>query len=131
MINECNFVPTIPTKDLAASRKFYEDTLGLTVEGDDPNMGVWFRVPSGVVYLYESEYAGTAKHTLVSLESDHIDDDIQELRDHGVTFETYDLPGVEWDGDVAKMEGMKGVWFKDPAGNILGMFEKSAVLAHS
>lgn len=131
MIRECNFVPTIPTKDLARSRKFYEETLGLPVEVDDEKMGVWYRSGSGIVYLYESEFAGTAKHTIVSLESDHIDEDIQELREHGVRFETYDLPGVEWEGDVATMENIKGVWFKDPSGNILGLFEKSGVLAHT
>jgi catechol 2,3-dioxygenase-like lactoylglutathione lyase family enzyme len=132
MINECNFVPTIPTKDMAASRRFYEEVLGLPIDTEDPEMGVWYRVPSGIVYLYESEFAGTAKHTLVSLESEHIDEDIQELRDRGVTFETYDLPGVEWEGDVASMgDKVRGVWFRDPAGNILAMFQKARVLAHT
>lgn len=137
MIKECSFIPTIPTKDMAASRRFYEETLGLQVAVDDEDMGVWYRAGGSMIYLYETPHAGTAQHTLVSIESDHIDDDIQELRDHGVSFEVYpDLPFVEWDGDVAHMSGgdqgsMKGVWFKDPAGNVLGMFEKAPVLAHA
>jgi catechol 2,3-dioxygenase-like lactoylglutathione lyase family enzyme len=131
MLSECNAVPTIPTRDLEASRRFYEDVLQLPVEMEDEQMGVWYRVHNGIVYLYESPHAGTAKHTLVSFESDHIDEDIQQLRDGGVTFETYDMPGVEWDGDVASMDEMKGVWFKDPAGNILALFQKSPVLAHT
>jgi catechol 2,3-dioxygenase-like lactoylglutathione lyase family enzyme len=131
MLSDCNAVPTIPTRDLSSSRRFYEDVLQLPIEHEDERMGVWYRMAGGLVLLYESEYAGTAKHRLMSFESDHIDEDIQQLRDGGVRFETYDLPGVEWDGDVAVMDGAKGVWFQDPAGNILGMFEKSMVLAHT
>lgn len=131
MISECNLVPTIPTKDLARSRRFYEEVLGLKVEGEDAGVGVWYRCGSGIAYLYETPFAGTAQHTLASIESDHIDDDIRELRDKGVSFETYDMPGVDWQGDVAVMDGKKGVWFKDPAGNILAMFDKAGVLAHT
>ena len=136
MIRDCNFIPTIPTSDLAASRRFYEETLGLSIAMDDETMGVWYRTGTGMLFLYETSYAGTAKHTLVSIESEHIDDDIQELRDHGVTFETYpELEYVEWEGDVARMGDergtIKGVWFKDPAGNVLGMFEKAPVMAMS
>ena len=131
MISDCNLVPTIPTKDLALSRRFYEDVIGLRVRGEDPDMGVWYECGGSAVYLYETQFAGTAEHTLASLESEHVEEDIQELRDKGVRFETYDMPGIEWDGDVAIMQGQKGVWFRDPAGNILGMFQKSEVLARA
>jgi hypothetical protein len=33
------------------------------------------------------------------------------------------MPGVEWEGDVAVMDGMKAAWFKDSEGNILALFE--------
>ena len=132
MLRDCNAVPTIPTRDLPASRRFYEEVLQLPVEMEGEEMGgVWYRMHNGIVFLYETEFAGTAKHTLLSFESDHIDEDIQQLRDAGVSFEKYDLPDVEWDGDVASMGDTKGVWFKDPQGNILGLFEKSMVLAHT
>ena len=128
MFSECNAIATIPTKDIEASRRFYEDVLGLPIERDD-EMGIWYRCGGTTVYLYETDFAGTAEHTLVSFESAHIDDDIGELRERGVSFETYALEGVEWDGDVANFGGMKGFWFKDPAGNILGMFDNAMVAA--
>jgi catechol 2,3-dioxygenase-like lactoylglutathione lyase family enzyme len=132
MLKDCTAVPTVPTKDMAGSRRFYEEVLELPVDGEMEGMGVWYRTGTGILFLYESEFAGTAKHTLVSFETDHFDEDIQQLRDGGVRFETYDnVPGVEWNGDIADMGDSRGVWFTDPAGNILGMFEKSAVLSHS
>ncbi len=138
MISDCTAVPCIPTKDVASARRFYEDVLGLHVK--DENMGgITYELGSGTtLFLYESEFAGVAKHTLCNLESDHVDDDIADLRDKGVRFETYDgLDGVSFDQDgVATMTGedvegeMHGVWFKDPDGNILALFETADVTAN-
>jgi hypothetical protein len=45
---------------------------------------------------------------------------VAELQARGLTFEHYDLPGVDWDGDVATIEGMgRAAWFKDSEGNTL------------
>ncbi len=135
MISDCTAIPCIPTKDLKSARRFYETTLGLHMSGEDPG-GITYEVGSGSLYLYESEYAGKAGHTLMNLESQHVDQDIADLREHGVRFETYpDMEGTDFDEDgvaVSKFEGvgeMKGVWFKDPDGNILALFQKSPVLA--
>lgn len=135
MISDCTAIPCIPTKDIASAKRFYEGVLGLKELSSDPG-GINYVVGSGSLYLYESEFAGTAKHTLMNLESDHVDDDIADLRDKGVRFETYeDLEGVEFDDrGVATMSmpdvgDMHGVWFKDPDDNIIALFEKSPVLA--
>lgn len=134
MISDCTAVPCIPTKDVATARRFYEDVLGLQVQ--DENMGgVTYQLGSGTLFLYETEFAGMAKHTLCNLESDHVDDDIADLREKGVRFETYDdLEFVSFDANgVATMgEGDMqghGVWFKDPDGNILALFETADVPA--
>ncbi len=129
MISECAAVPTIPTRDMASARRFYEDVLGLEVK-DDVMGGVLYEVGPGTLFLYETEHAGLAKHTLVNFATDHVDDDIASLREKGVRFETYDgLEGVTFEDGVASVEGMKGVWFTDPDGNILALFETADVLA--
>jgi hypothetical protein len=47
---------------------------------------------------------------------------VQELKGKGVSFEHYDnLPGTTRKGDTYVAGGMKLAWFKDPAGNILGL----------
>lgn len=126
MIAEAQAVACIPVKDIASARRFYEDVLELKVTGEDSSGGLSLECGSGTgLYVYETPHAGTAKHTLCAFNSDHVDDDIADLRDKGVTFDTYDMPDVEWDGDVAIMgdERMRGVWFHDPDGNTLGLFQ--------
>ena len=45
---------------------------------------------------------------------------MHDLKAKGVTFETYDMPGVEWDGEIASMAGMgRAAWFKDSEGNTM------------
>ena len=48
---------------------------------------------------------------------------MRELKDKGVFFEQYDMPGLEKQGDLYVAQGMKTTWFKDPDGNILSLFE--------
>jgi hypothetical protein len=70
--------------------------------------------------IYQTEYAGQAGHTIAQWHVDDVDAVVRELADKGVTFEHYDMPGVEWDGDVASMGGMgKAAWFKDSEDNVL------------
>ena len=51
---------------------------------------------------------------------DDIETTVRDLEAKGVTFETYDMPGVTWDGVLASAPQMgKAAWFKDSEGNIL------------
>ncbi|MCB0878074.1 MAG: VOC family protein [Thermoleophilia bacterium] len=126
MIGSTKAVACIPVRDLESARRFYEDTLGCEVLGQNEG-GLMLAAGDGSeLFVYPTEHAGTARHTLVSFRTDHVDDEIAELKDHGVTFETYpDMPGVSWDGEVAVMgeAEARGVWFTDPDGNILGLFQ--------
>ena len=46
---------------------------------------------------------------------------VEDLRTSSVAFEHYDLPKTTRDGDIHEMAGMRGVWFKDPDGSIIGL----------
>ena len=72
---------TLPTKDLLKARAFYEDTLGFTPERESA-AGVSHQSGGGMVFLYESEYAGTNKATAVSFDvpMSAFDDEISALR---------------------------------------------------
>ena len=48
---------------------------------------------------------------------------VAELRDKGVRFEEYDLPGLKTVNGIAELGGTRGAWFKDPEGNILSMVQ--------
>jgi len=44
---------------------------------------------------------------------------VQALRAAGVTFEHYNLPGAQRDGDIHVFGDFRAAWFKDPDGNVL------------
>ena len=49
--------------------------------------------------------------------------EMEDLREKGVRFEEYDLPGIKTVDGVATMGEHKGAWFKDPSGNILALHQ--------
>ena len=122
MLSEFTPVPTLAVRDLEKARTFYEDVLGLTQVGDAPD-GVMYRAGSSQILVYPSAYAGTNKATAVSFEvpGGQFDDEVAALRAHGLTFQTFELPGASWVDGVATSDGMKAVWFADPDGNILNL----------
>jgi hypothetical protein len=46
---------------------------------------------------------------------------VAALKERGVRFEHYDMPGLRLEGDVHVGSDMKVAWFKDPDGNILNV----------
>jgi len=122
MLGKADATPMIAVKDLDRARTFYEDTLGLK-QVDDFGEGFMLRSGATKVSVYRSEFAGTNKATALSFDVDDVDSQVRELKDKGVSFEHYDLQGLERQGDVYVAQGMKTAWFKDPDGNILSLME--------
>ena len=122
MLGKAAATPMIAVKDLDRARTFYEDTLGLK-QVDDFGEGFMLRSGATKVSVYRSEFAGTNKATALSFDVDDVDSQVRELKDKGVSFEHYDLQGLERQGDVYVAQGMKTAWFKDPDGTILSLME--------
>jgi len=125
MLAKADATPMLAVKDLDRARKFYEDTLGLKAKGEWAE-GVTLESGDTRINLYRSEFAGTNKATALTFDVDDIDKEVVELKQKGVLFEQYDLPGLQRDGDLYVGEGgFKTTWFKDPDGNILSLMEES------
>ncbi len=126
MLGTADATPMIAVKDLDRARRFYEETLGL--ETTEEMGGEVLSVNSGgtTISVYRSEFAGTNKATALTFDVADIAAEVGELKDKGIFFEQYDMPGLEQQGDFYVAEGMKTAWFKDPDGNILSLFEGSA-----
>ena len=60
-------VPTLAVSDLSRARGFYEDTLGLTAEREEPG-GVILPLRRRDLFVYSSAYAGTNKATAVTFD---------------------------------------------------------------
>lgn len=126
MLGKSDATPMIAVKDIDRARRFYEETLGLPTK--EAMGGEVLEVTSGgtLINVYRSEYAGTNKATALTFEVDDIEAEVRELKDKGIFFEQYDMPGLEKQGDLYVAQGMKTTWFKDPDGNILSLFEGQA-----
>jgi predicted enzyme related to lactoylglutathione lyase len=120
MLNASKVTANVPAKDLARARRFYADVLGLTPADENPGGLVYTTSGGTTFFLYETEYAGQAGHTIAQWHVSSVTDEVRDLKAKGLEFEHYDMPGVTWDGDVATMQGMgRAAWFKDSEGNIM------------
>jgi catechol 2,3-dioxygenase-like lactoylglutathione lyase family enzyme len=117
-----NASATLAVSDLARARDFYENTLGLAPLQATPGFTL-YTSGSSVVLVYPSEYAGTNQATAATWAvGGDFDAIVQDLKGKGVTFEHYDnLPETTREGDVHTAGEFRGVWFKDPDGNILNL----------
>ena len=123
MLGKADATPMIAVKDLDRARSFYEGTLGLK-EVDDFGEGFMLKSGDTTLSIYRSEFAGTNKATALTFNVDDVEKEVGELKEKGIFFEHYDLPGLQPKGDLYVGEkGFKTAWFKDPDGNILSLIE--------
>lgn len=125
MLGDHDPIPTLAVKDVQTARDFYEGVLGFSPVGEPPE-GVMYTSGKTTFFVYPSSFAGTNRATAMSFQipSDRFDAEVAALREHGITFTTFDAPGLEWDDGVARMGddgAYKSAWFEDPDGNILNV----------
>lgn len=120
MLGESPVCGTIAVKDIEAGKSFYGGTLGLN-QLEETMGGVMYESGGGKLFVYESQTAGTGQATCASWRVSEIGSVVSELKARGVVFDTFDLPGAQWDGEVASLGGVHSAWFKDPDGNALNV----------
>lgn len=114
--------------DLEAAKKFYSDTLGLTIH-EQPGMGFDITFASGhSVFVYDKADHQPATFTILNFPVDDIDKTIEDLEHRGVTFIRYDnLPAPQDEKGIlrglASGYGPDIAWFNDPSGNILAILQ--------
>jgi catechol 2,3-dioxygenase-like lactoylglutathione lyase family enzyme len=115
---------TIPAWDMERAKSYYTETLGFSVKLEDP-AGVQFE-SGGVEFGIFPTFSGEpASHTIAAWQVDDLEAEMAELRDRGVTFEEYDMPGFKTENGIADLGGGKGCWFKDSEGNTLAIFRRA------
>jgi catechol 2,3-dioxygenase-like lactoylglutathione lyase family enzyme len=120
MLSTKDAMATVAVKDLAKAKRFYGDKLGLSQVGKALPGVVSYRSGAATIVIYESEFAGTNKATAATwVVGDEFDSIVRTLKNAGIVFEHYDLPGLERAGDIHVAGDFKAAWFKDPDGNIL------------
>ncbi|TKJ19117.1 VOC family protein [Blastococcus sp. CCUG 61487] len=121
MLNDSTVEANIPASDLDRARAFYADKLGLTPRQEFDVEALGYETSGGTRFnIYRTEFAGQAGHTIAQWHVADIESEVRDLKAKGVVFEVYDLPGVEWDDEIATLPGMgRAAWFKDSEGNVM------------
>lgn len=123
MIADHRVTVMLPARDTTRARVWYEEKLGLKPDRTT-DYGATYTLKGGTpMFLYESQFAGSAGHTLLSFDTDDLARDMRELRAKGVAFEEYDLPDLKTVDGVADFDSVKNAWFKDSEGNIIGLVQ--------
>lgn len=113
--------------DLDKAKEFYGGTLGLDVSTNE--MGILdVKLPGGghgIIYPKPDHQPAT--YTALNLMVEDIDASVDELIAAGVTMEHYDQPEMTTNerGIVRNEYGPPIAWFKDPAGNIISVIQRS------
>jgi len=121
MLTDAPVIPTLPVVDLQRAISFYKDKLGLAVEQAMKGATI-IRCGEGTkLFLYQRAQT-KADNTAAGFSVKDIEKTIKELKDKGVVFEQYDLPGLKTNEDgIADDGSTKSAWFKDTEGNILAI----------
>ena len=130
MLGEARTATRLPAQDLNRARAFYAQKLGLEPVDERPG-GLLYRCAGGGEFaLFDSAGAASGTFTQMAFEVDDIEVTVAALRERGVVFEEYDLPGIETVGGIAQIQGNypskgasgeRGTWFRDSEGNLLGI----------
>jgi len=116
--------------NLEKAEKFYAETLGVKVDKEEMGLSLHLPGTDTVVFVYDKPNHEPAPFTILNFVVEDIDTAIDELTKRGITFERYDDMPAEQDekGVLRGLSHNMGpdiAWFKDPAGNVLALLQKS------
>lgn len=122
MLQKAPMYSYTPVKDVARARKFYEEKLGFKPK-QETGGGVVYAFGKGTAcFLYPTPNAGTSQASQAFWEVEDIEHEVTELKARGVSFEQYDMPGMDKNG-ISTGGGAKAAWFKDTEGNIMALVQ--------
>jgi catechol 2,3-dioxygenase-like lactoylglutathione lyase family enzyme len=124
MLGDQFVFPILLSKDLAKSRDFYHETLGLDILRHDEER-IIFRCGSGSQVAVTLSTTGTSDtQTQLAWRVPDIRAELADLRARGVRIEAYDAPDPVTDADgVADMGYAWAAWFLDPSRNVLAIIQ--------
>jgi catechol 2,3-dioxygenase-like lactoylglutathione lyase family enzyme len=120
MLSEFLAVTTLVVTDIDRAKAFYQDELGLTLLEETPAT-CRFGAGKGSQLSIRRGQPAASGQTVMHFEVEDIEAVVRDLTSQGVTFEEYETPKTV--NFIAQFGPARGAWFKDPAGNVLGLRE--------
>ena len=123
MLEDAKVMAIVPVHDLGRARTFYEKMLGLIPrEVNEAEGQVIYSLNDTGLLVYQTE-AAQGEATKAGFVVGDLAKEMADLKNHGVVFEEFDLPGLKTVNGVVESSQGKGAWFKDLDGNYLSIME--------
>lgn len=123
MLSDHPVFPILLSTDLAASRTFYHDTLGLEILREDEER-IIFRCGGGTQLVVTRSTIGTADtQTQMAWRVPDLQAALADLQARGVRIEEYEAPDPVTVDGIADMGHSWAAWFTDPSRNVLSVIQ--------
>jgi catechol 2,3-dioxygenase-like lactoylglutathione lyase family enzyme len=123
MLGDHLVFPILLSTNLAASRAFYHDTLGLDILREDDER-IMFRCGGGSQLTVTLSQIGTAdRQTQLAWRVPDLRAELADLRARGVPIQEYDAPDPKTEDGIADMGVAWAAWIIDPSGNALAIIQ--------
>jgi catechol 2,3-dioxygenase-like lactoylglutathione lyase family enzyme len=124
-ITDASVHATLAVADLEKAKAWYAEKLGweplAIVEVPDTAI---YKVGDSYFTLYPTQFAGTAKNTVMNWNVADVRVEVERLKRRGVTFEEYDFGEYKTvDGIMSDPAGGSTAWFKDLDGSIVALLQ--------
>lgn len=121
-LQDCALIAFVPATDLARSRAFYADVLGLALVEETPFACV-FEAHGTMLRVTATTEPARPGYTVLGWRVRGIEGLVTRLGRAGVTFVHFDGLGQDRQGIWATPGGDRVAWFRDPDGNTLSLTE--------
>jgi catechol 2,3-dioxygenase-like lactoylglutathione lyase family enzyme len=127
-LSSAHAITKLPAQDLERARAFYRDKLG-PEPVEERTGGLRYLCGPSEFHLFSSAGAPSGASTQMGFEVENLEATLADLRARGVTFERFEMPGVEVHDDTIVVpdnypsKGSKelGTFFYDSEGNLIGI----------
>lgn len=123
MLSSSPVACALPAQDMERAKAFYKEKLELSPIKEVPG-GLLYECGEGTrFFLFTSAGAPRGEFTQMGFTVADLRNEVAELKQHGLEFEHYDMPGLKTDDDgIATMDdGLLSAWFKDSEGNMIAL----------
>lgn len=126
-------VALLAENDMEQAREFWRDVVGLPeVYFNKEYQEAAYEAGGTIFAIYAHQGGSSADHTQIAFQVQNVGETVNGLRELGVHFEEYSMPQLKTVNGIADMgDGGQGAWFKDPGGNIVGLFTASERLTRA
>jgi len=123
MFRENKAFSSFSVKDIASSKQFYSEVLGLETSAPMDQL-LLHLAGGGKVFIYGKDDHQPASFTVLNFPVQNLEETMDALKVNGIEFIIFRNEGFETDErGIFSDDEIKIAWFNDPSGNILSIVE--------